>query len=231
MQHSWRLSYNSQDLYYLDSDNDGYGNRLVSVSACVQPSGYVTNSNDCDDSNQNLSPASKTCNGISTAECSATGTVTYTPCNNGCWEGACRPSTDLTIGVPGAVSCKDIGTETILRCSSPDWCAIDNYAQVPECVNSTQAKSWTWSPLYQCDAASDCNSGQICCMTSPSDSLEIRSECKDQAQCEAGASDPDFKQWIVCDPKLTSYCISVGKPNTSCKPLLSFSSKFYGCQL
>ncbi len=35
--------------YYRDSDGDSYGNSGQSVSACTQPSGYVTNSRDCND--------------------------------------------------------------------------------------------------------------------------------------------------------------------------------------
>ena len=35
--------------YYADSDSDGYGNPAVSQSSCGQPSGYVTNAGDCDD--------------------------------------------------------------------------------------------------------------------------------------------------------------------------------------
>ena len=42
--------------FYIDADNDGYGNPAVSIEACSAPSGYVSNNTDCDDSNPNIHP-------------------------------------------------------------------------------------------------------------------------------------------------------------------------------
>lgn len=40
--------------YYLDADSDTYGDATQTTQATNQPYGYVTNANDCDDSNPNL---------------------------------------------------------------------------------------------------------------------------------------------------------------------------------
>ena len=44
--------------WYLDADNDNYGSALTTQSACNQPTGYVDNSTDCNDSNAFVSPGS-----------------------------------------------------------------------------------------------------------------------------------------------------------------------------
>ncbi len=42
--------------FYADADQDGYGNINDSIVACSQPTGYVSNSSDCDDTNASLNP-------------------------------------------------------------------------------------------------------------------------------------------------------------------------------
>ncbi len=40
--------------YYADADGDGYGNAAIAVQACSPPSGYVTDSTDCNDRNSSV---------------------------------------------------------------------------------------------------------------------------------------------------------------------------------
>jgi subtilase family serine protease len=52
-----------QSIFYADADNDGYGNAAVTTMACTAPSGYVSNNQDCNDSNAAVHPgATETCN-------------------------------------------------------------------------------------------------------------------------------------------------------------------------
>lgn len=48
--------------YYQDSDGDGYGNAANSVVELSQPSGYVTNSDDCNDNNSAIRPGASEAN-------------------------------------------------------------------------------------------------------------------------------------------------------------------------
>lgn len=49
----------STTIYYRDQDGDGYGNSAVTTQATTQPTGYVLNSSDCDDTNFNINPNAK----------------------------------------------------------------------------------------------------------------------------------------------------------------------------
>ncbi|WP_157580469.1 DUF4082 domain-containing protein [Segetibacter koreensis] len=46
----------STTTYYQDSDNDGYGNPLVTKTGTTPPAGYVSNNTDCDDNNAAIHP-------------------------------------------------------------------------------------------------------------------------------------------------------------------------------
>lgn len=48
-----------QTTYYADSDGDGYGEPNETVLACAAPSGYVSNGDDCNDTNPNINPGAR----------------------------------------------------------------------------------------------------------------------------------------------------------------------------
>ena len=51
--------------WYADADADGYGDALDSVDACTQPTGYVTDSTDCDDADSAINPgATELCDSV-----------------------------------------------------------------------------------------------------------------------------------------------------------------------
>ena len=42
--------------WYQDADGDGFGNVNITIQSCIQPVGYVENSDDCDDENPDIYP-------------------------------------------------------------------------------------------------------------------------------------------------------------------------------
>jgi hypothetical protein len=51
--------------WYIDYDGDGYGSDRIEVIACEQPTDYVADDTDCDDTDEDVSPeGSEVCNGI-----------------------------------------------------------------------------------------------------------------------------------------------------------------------
>ncbi len=53
----------AQTTYYMDMDQDSYGDPTMSTSACTQPGGFVTDNTDCADNNAAVNPAAaEVCN-------------------------------------------------------------------------------------------------------------------------------------------------------------------------
>ncbi|MFZ5477995.1 MAG: putative metal-binding motif-containing protein [Myxococcota bacterium] len=51
--------------YYRDADSDGYGTSATTTTGCSAPSGYVSNSTDCDDGDASISPGDpERCNDV-----------------------------------------------------------------------------------------------------------------------------------------------------------------------
>ena len=56
---------NDAATWYADTDGDGYGDSKVSQQACAQPSGWISDDTDCDDSDTAVNPgATEYCNSI-----------------------------------------------------------------------------------------------------------------------------------------------------------------------
>ncbi len=67
--------------WYADSDGDGFGDRASSLTSCTQPTGYTSDSDDCDDTDYDVNPdATEICGDGVDNDCDGTA--------GACWEGS-----------------------------------------------------------------------------------------------------------------------------------------------
>ncbi|MES2838561.1 MAG: PKD domain-containing protein [Bacteroidota bacterium] len=134
------ITIGSSITYFLDTDNDGLGNPLNSVSGCNQPIGYVTNSNDCDDNNNSIGALSVSYILSFTNICSIANSVkinTGTP-GGGIYSGTGIVGTNFNpSGLTGTIvitytkiigTCSESVTQTII---------VDNCTSIEEIASST----------------------------------------------------------------------------------------------
>jgi len=62
---TWIINVEGGSTYYQDSDGDGFGNISIPETSCTQPSGYVLDHTDCDDTDAAIHPnATEICNDL-----------------------------------------------------------------------------------------------------------------------------------------------------------------------
>ena len=118
--------------WYIDYDSDSYGSAAYTLERCVQPSGYVADSTDCDDSDAAVSPAgTELCNGVdddcdgSVDEDSAADALTWYADNDGDGYGASSSGTTAACSLPSGYAGDDDDCD--------DWDAAINPAATEVC--------------------------------------------------------------------------------------------------
>ncbi|MCB9762214.1 MAG: hypothetical protein H6739_20610 [Alphaproteobacteria bacterium] len=69
--------------WYADGDSDTYGDVNSPTVACTQPSGYVGDDSDCDDSDASLGPCASCLNILDAGRSTGDGVYSFDPCNTG----------------------------------------------------------------------------------------------------------------------------------------------------
>ena len=204
---------------YRDADGDGYGDASVTVSACggTVPAGYVTNANDCDDTNGAIHPgAAETCNGVDD-DCDGTidnGGDALCDDGNPCTDNVCN-------GFAGCAA-----TNNTAACDDGDACTQTDTCQAGVCTGS--------NPVV-CGASDQCHDAGVCDPATGACSNPVKADgtacndgnaCTQSDSCQAGvctgsnpvvcgASDQCHDAG-VCDPA-TGACSNPSKADgTAC---------------
>ncbi len=154
----------NQVVYYQDADNDGFGNSAVSLSVCNQPEGFVTNADDCDDTNASIGTVGTTCddgdacteNDTVQADCSCAGTPIDadndgTICADDC------DDNDASIGALGS-ACDDSDACTVNDIIQADCTCAGTFADADNDGTCDAEDICTGTP----EPNTPCDDGDIC---------------------------------------------------------------------
>ena len=189
--------------YFLDSDNDLYGDAANSTWACSKPFGYVPNSDDCDDTDYNIKPLDIDGDGFSTCtnDCDETNVFTYpgaaeTESVTDCMTDADEDGYGDTSAPAGGVAGTDCDDDaSSVNPGADEVCdGIDNdcdtFADDLDPEGATDAT--TWYHDNDSDTFGDTNDSLTTC-TQPTDYITDDSDCDD----DDAAINPSATE--VCD--------------------------------
>jgi hypothetical protein len=172
--------------WYLDNDSDGFGVNTTTVWICTGPSGYVSNDDDCDDTDSSINPsATETCDGEDD-DCDGTiddgvGTTFYRDADGDSYGTSSTSTTSCNSSVSGYVTdssdCDD--TDSGISPAAAEVCS-DGIDQ--DCSGSDDSCGWTGTG-YDYAAAATSN-------TVEGESIQVLGDWDSDGNVEIAVGDP-----------------------------------------
>ncbi|MBW1880527.1 MAG: putative metal-binding motif-containing protein, partial [Deltaproteobacteria bacterium] len=194
-----------ESTWYLDSDNDGYGALGSPLEACVQPEGFVSNADDCDDQHQTIAPnLLDDCDGID-SDCDGVADddahVVWYHDNDGDGYGNPMASSCESEQPSGYVDdhtdCND--DDGKIHPSAPEFCNQndDNCDGTPD---NAAFDAPTWCLDGDNDSLGSPLETQNACVQPASDYIDDCSDCDDGDEGIGGPADCRFPtSWLLSD--------------------------------
>jgi len=172
--------------WYRDGDTDGYGDPLDYVDQCEQPSGYVSNDDDCDDSNASVHPgATEICGDGVDNDCEGGDAVCVGAC---CVGQNCHVLTLAACGSQGGTYKGDNVPCDASTCPAPGACCVGTV-----CSIKTQADCTSAGGTYKGDnttcGTETCLPPGACCFGDGSCQNLTQSACSSQGGTWHSATD------------------------------------------
>ena len=173
--------------WYADSDGDSFGDSASSTAACTQPTGFIADDSDCDDSAASVYPgADEYCNGIddncdsTVDEATAVDVVTWYADTDGDAFGDSASTTDACAEPSGytsdATDCDD--TDSAVNPGADETCnGIDDNCD-STIDEATAVDALIWYADLDGDGYGDTTADQLSC-DQPSDTVTDDSDCDD----------------------------------------------------
>ncbi|MCB9797195.1 MAG: hypothetical protein H6741_31290, partial [Alphaproteobacteria bacterium] len=167
--------------WYADSDGDGYGDASVSTQACLAPSGTLSDSSDCDDSDAAVNPGAseQTCNGV---DDDCTSSTSDTPDADGDGFSVCEDCDDADGAVnPGASeqTCNGVDDDCDSSTSDAPDADGDGYTVCAECDDADAAVNPGASEQTCNGVDDDCDSSTSDAPDADGDGYTVCDDCDD----------------------------------------------------
>ncbi len=175
--------------WYADSDADGYGDSASTTTACAQPSGYVADDTDCDDSDASAHPgATEVCDGAdndcdgSTDEADASDPTTWYADTDGDGYGDATAATTIACDAPSghvadSTDCDD-GDSSIHPGAAESCDGFDTDCDGLSDDDDPDAGGATWYLDVDLDGYGDASSSTSSC-SEPSGYVADGTDCDD----------------------------------------------------